>query len=376
MARAGQHHDAPTRRTTAQTFRDVVGRFATGVTIVTTRHDGRDYGLTASAFSSLSLEPPMLLVCINLASPTGDAIHRSGIFTVSVLAEDQARLAQRFATRHADKFAGVETSRGALGTIMLAGALAYIDCHVAEDVVAGTHRIFIGAVQHAVGREGAPLAYFRGQFGQVHLPQHDPVYAMLRAEVLAADHADLSPTALAARTGASRDRIDRALAQLAREGLLSGDPVNGYRVASVTSQAVTDALDARCAIELGAAELSVGRTTPADVTDLRRRAEHIAPLVAGGPAADIEAYARANTAFHEALVGLAGSSALLDAYRSLGLPGILVRGVGRSPALTSAVNDDHRAIVRAYQEGDLAAARAAIIGHTDRAKAIHAAALG
>jgi flavin reductase (DIM6/NTAB) family NADH-FMN oxidoreductase RutF/DNA-binding FadR family transcriptional regulator len=375
MARAGQH-DAATGRTTAQTFRDVVGRFATGVTVVTTRHDGRDFGLTASAVSSLSLEPPMLLVCINLASPTGDAIHRSGVFTVNVLAEDQARLAQRFATRHVDKFTGVETARGGLGTVTLAGALACIDCHVVEDVVAGTHRIFIGAVQHAVGREGAPLAYFRGQFGQVHLPQHDPVYAMLRADLLAAGPADLSAADLAARTGASRGRIDRALAQLAREGLLTGDPLNGYRVASVTPHAATDALDARCAIELGAAELSVGRTTPAELAELRRRAEHMVPLVGDGTTADIEAYARANTAFHEALVELAESSALLNAYRSLGLPGLLVRGLGRSSPLTAAIVDDHRAIVQAYEDGDLAAARAAIIRHTDRAKAIHGAAVG
>src|SRR5919106_3453268 len=96
-----------------QAFRDVVGRFATGVTVITTHHAGIDYGMTASAVSSLSLEPPMLLVCINRAAPTGEAVRHSGVFIVNVLGEDQADLAQRFATRAHDKFAGVEVAPAA-----------------------------------------------------------------------------------------------------------------------------------------------------------------------------------------------------------------------------------------------------------------------
>jgi flavin reductase (DIM6/NTAB) family NADH-FMN oxidoreductase RutF len=148
----------------AQNFRDVVGRFATGVTIVTTQHAGTNYGMTASAVSSLSLEPPMLLVCINRASPTGDAVRRSGVFIVNVLSEDQADLARRFAMRVPDRFAGVEVARTTLGPVRIAGALAHIECQVVEGVDAGTHTIFIAEVEHAQGREGAPLAYFRGQY--------------------------------------------------------------------------------------------------------------------------------------------------------------------------------------------------------------------
>ena len=371
MANSGQRADA----VAAQSFRDVIGRFATGVTVITAHADGHDHGMTASAVSSLSLTPPMLLVCINLASPTGDAVHRSRRFTVNVLAEDQARLAQRFATRHDDRFDGVATVRGQLGALMLSGALAHIECRVAEDVAAGTHRIFIGEVVDAVGRDGAPLAYFRGQYGQLHLARHDPAYSVLRDRVLAREAPDeLSAAALAADTGLPAARIDRALTQLSREGLLTGDPVTGYHVVEVAPAAVSDALDARCAIELGAADLGVPRATDVELEELRRRAEHTVPQTAGDRSVDVDAYARDNTAFHEALVGLAGSSALLDAYRSLNLPGILVRGLGLNPALTAAHAEDHRRIARAYAARDLPAARDAITAHTERTRATHAAA--
>lgn len=359
-----------------QTFRDVIGRFATGVTVVTTHHDGDDHGMTASAVSSLSLEPPMLLVCINVASPTGDAVHRSRMFTINVLAEGQATLAQRFAERHDDKFGGVATARGTLGALTLNGALAHIECRVVEDVAAGTHRIFIGEVARAIGREGAPLAYFRGEYGQLHLSRQDPVYAVLREHILSGElDSELSAAAFAADTGLPPGRIDRALTQLAGEGLLAGDPVRGYRVAPVTPTAITDALDARCAIELGAAELGVARATGVELDALRMLADRTEPPIVSGSGVDVEGYAVANAAFHEALVGLAGSPPLLQAYRGLSLPGILVRGLGEtrssSAALSGALADDHRAIVRAYESRDLAAARRAIIAHTERTKAIH-----
>ena len=361
--------DAPT----PQAFRDVIGRFATGVTVVTTHHDGRDHGMTASAVSSLSLEPPMLLVCMNRASATGDAVHRSRTFAINVLAEDQAGIAQRFATAHDDKFAGIATARGELGALTLTGALAHIECRVVEDVAAGTHRIFIGRVARAVGREGAPLAYFRGQFGQLHLSRHDPVYALLRERILAGVHdgEPVSSASIADDTGMDPGRVERALTQLVSEGLLTGDPMRGYRVAPVSPTAVADALDARCAIELGAAELAIARASGDDVDTLLTLADDtLRPVTGGG--VDIESYATANTAFHEALVALAGSPQLLAAYRGLSLPGILVRGVHDASALGTAHAEDHRRIARALADGDLDVVRQAIRAHTDRAKATHA----
>jgi flavin reductase (DIM6/NTAB) family NADH-FMN oxidoreductase RutF/DNA-binding FadR family transcriptional regulator len=360
----------------AQTFRDVVGRFATGVTVITSRHDDIDYGMTASAVSSLSLEPPMLLVCINRASPTGDAVRRSGVFIVNVLGEDQADLALRFATRAHDKFSGVEVSQTASGPLTITGALAHIECRVVDGVDAGTHTIFIGGVRRAEGHHGAPLAYFRGQYGQLHLARQDPTAAVVRERILStAGHREIDPEQLASQLGVPVGHVNRMLADLASQGVLAGDPVRGYRVAAITAAAIADVFDARCAIELGAAQLGVGRATPADLAGLRLRAERTVQVLEDRGHADLERYARANAAFHETLVGLAGSSALLDAYRSLGLPGILIRGLWDTPVLSADLANDHLAIAQAYEAADLAAAQAAIIRHTERTKATHTAAL-
>lgn len=145
-------------------FRDTMGRFASGVTVITTVALGNDCGTTASAVSSLSADPPMLLVCLNTSSSTGAAVRVSGRFAVSVLRADQAAVADRFATKGAAKFAGIDVLRGPSGLPLVAGALAHLECVVVETVTAGTHTIFIGRVTDAGAYAGLPLAYFRGKF--------------------------------------------------------------------------------------------------------------------------------------------------------------------------------------------------------------------
>lgn len=363
----GGTSDAPV---TSDVFRDVIGRFATGVTVVTTRDAGGDHGMTASAVSSLSLEPPMLLVCMHRRSRTGDAVRASGRFTVNVLAEDQAAAAQRFAMPTGDKFTGIATTRGPQGTLLLDGCLAHIDCVVEDMLAAATHHIVTARVQRVAARNGAPLAYFRGQFGQLRPAREDAVTQVLRERLLTGGVDDLQPRELAAELHTDVGRVDRALATLRAEGLVRGDPVTGYRAAPIDAGAVGDALDARLGIELGAVELAVGRAEPGDVDDLRRLAARSLKLLDDSPV-DVAAYATANTAFHEWLVGLAGSSALLDAYRRLSLHGILIRGVVDSDALSRAHGEDHVAIVEAVAAGDLPGARAAIHRHTERARAAH-----
>ena len=148
-------------------FRDAVSRFATGVTIVTAASGGQDYGTTVSAFTSLSLEPPMLLVCLNRSSVTHDAIRDAGFFGVSVLAEGQGDLAQHFARKGEDKFTRVEVVRPDSGVPIVAGALASFECRVAETVTGGTHTVFLAEVLSAAAAEGDPLTYFRGKFGRL-----------------------------------------------------------------------------------------------------------------------------------------------------------------------------------------------------------------
>jgi flavin reductase (DIM6/NTAB) family NADH-FMN oxidoreductase RutF len=150
-------------------FRDVIGRFASGVTVITTFDGSRAFGSTASAVSSLSLEPPMLLVCINRRSATGAAVARSGTFAVNILAEHQGELARRFASKEPDKFHGVRTRMGRYGEPLLEGALAQLECRVTEQVQGGTHTVFLAEVDCASSCDGRPLAYFRGRFGGLRM---------------------------------------------------------------------------------------------------------------------------------------------------------------------------------------------------------------
>jgi len=157
----------------SDTYRDLIGRFATGVTVITARDGDTAHGTTASAVSSLSLQPPMLLICMNEQSATGRAVARSGYFAVNVLNEDQHDLAHRFATKDPDKFAGIRTAHGPTGQILLPGALATFECRVVDQLTGGTHTVFVAEVHHADGHPGQPLAYYRGRLGQLSPQFHD-----------------------------------------------------------------------------------------------------------------------------------------------------------------------------------------------------------
>ena len=157
------------RSLTPEEFREVISHFASGVTVVTAVHDGRPYGTTASAVTSLSLEPPMLLICMNKQSETGRAVAAAGHFAVNILGADQIELAQRFARKGNDKFAGVAVSDGKWGEPIFDDALATLECRVAEQTAVATHYVFMAEVLSGAARAGTPLAYFRGQFGRLEL---------------------------------------------------------------------------------------------------------------------------------------------------------------------------------------------------------------
>jgi flavin reductase (DIM6/NTAB) family NADH-FMN oxidoreductase RutF len=151
----------------ADAFRDVLSRFASGVTIVTTRDaDGRDRGMTVSAFCSLSLDPPLVLACIDHDATIADSVSAAEFFGVSVLAEDQELLSRRFADPDADRFDGVPFSRGRSGVALLDGALVHLECRIVARHEAGDHTIVVGEVSAASGRDGRPLVHHRGQYGR------------------------------------------------------------------------------------------------------------------------------------------------------------------------------------------------------------------
>ena len=149
-------------------FREAVAHFATGVTVITTMHDGRPAGMTASAVASLSLEPVLLLVCINNRLPTHTAIEASRRFVVNVLGHGQEELALRFARPAADKFADVPLRTGHELPVLEA-AIAYFVCDVHERFPGGDHSIFTGLVRECGAIPGRrPLLYFQSRFGSLH----------------------------------------------------------------------------------------------------------------------------------------------------------------------------------------------------------------
>jgi flavin reductase (DIM6/NTAB) family NADH-FMN oxidoreductase RutF len=147
-------------------FRDVIGHFATGVAIVTTRDGDDDYGVTVSALTSVSLDPPMLLVCLNQSSRTQAAIKKRGAFVVNVLSDRQGSLALMFASRSDDKFAAADVSYGERGLPLIGGSLAHVECNLVDEAHGGTHTVFLADVVNAEGFAGDPLAYYRGKFGR------------------------------------------------------------------------------------------------------------------------------------------------------------------------------------------------------------------
>lgn len=150
------------------TFRASLARFASGVTIVTARdRDGHDYGMTVSAFSSLSLNPPMILVCIDNGASVAPVLEHCEHLAVNILAEDQQALSQRFAKREIDRFEGVEVQRGETGVALLGGTLAALECDVVTRHPAGDHTILVARVRAAELREGNPLLYWHGAYRQL-----------------------------------------------------------------------------------------------------------------------------------------------------------------------------------------------------------------
>lgn len=290
----------------SERYRHVIGHFATGVTVITSHHGGTDFGATASAVTSLSLEPPSLLVCLNRATSTETAVRKSGSFVVNILRADQGDVARRFAQKHPDKFAGIEVDHSDTGAPALQGTLARIDCRVREVVAGGTHSVFVGEVAFAEAAPGDPLAYYRGQFGRLEAPEPD-------------------------------------LVELCEE-----------------------VFTARSSIELGVVEHTVGRIADEDLNQLRACMQATQNLIQDGHFTDVAQWAQANAAFHECHVGLARSAPLSDAYRRLDLAGLILRTYTRTTAADPELAADHRRLVEAYEDNDVAAARRAVLEHAQR----------
>ncbi|HVN91759.1 MAG TPA: flavin reductase family protein [Candidatus Binataceae bacterium] len=146
-------------------LRRVMGHFATGVTIITTvSKDGIPTGLTANAFTSVSLDPPLLLISVDKKAESYPNFEASKVFTVNFLNEEQEALSRKFAVSGGDKFQGVAYHTGANGVPILDGVLAYLECKLWAAYEGGDHTLFLGLIEQAETREAKPLVFYRGGY--------------------------------------------------------------------------------------------------------------------------------------------------------------------------------------------------------------------
>jgi flavin reductase (DIM6/NTAB) family NADH-FMN oxidoreductase RutF/DNA-binding GntR family transcriptional regulator len=355
----------------AGAFRQVIGRFMSGVVVITATHEGERRGMTVSAVASLSLDPPMIVTCLNAASSTQEVIRRAGAFAVNILAEDQEQLAGLFARPGADPFLDLPCEPGITGAPILAGALAVLECQIVQEVRGGSHRVLLASVVRATAGEGSPLAYFRGRFGRIELIQDAEAYRQLRDLILtrqvSADER-LDVERLAGQLKSSPSAVQYALTRLVTENLVIRED-RGHVVKPLDVATSNAAHDARMAIELGVAEMTVGHLSQDQLSGLRRLAQATVDVLGRKDDPDgIAAYALANQEFHRFLVATAAVDALSAVYEQLAIADLISRALRTQDEIEVVLAHEHLDLVQAYERADRDAVREIIIRHTAHAK--------
>lgn len=155
---------------TKDEFRAALGNFTSGVTVVTTK-DANDklHGLTVSAFSSVSMNPPLILICIQKSTPSHYAFAESKAFVVNILSDSQKEISNQFAFKHEDKFAGINYNLSETGLPVLEDCLVNLECSLKHSYDGGDHTIFVGQIENAIINEGNPLVYWKGDYRALKL---------------------------------------------------------------------------------------------------------------------------------------------------------------------------------------------------------------
>jgi 3-hydroxy-9,10-secoandrosta-1,3,5(10)-triene-9,17-dione monooxygenase reductase component len=162
-----------------RTFRNVLGQFCTGITVITTIHEDAPVGFACQSFAALSLEPPLVLFCPTKLSRSWKAIEASGRFCVNVLHENQKDVSARFGSREPDKFKEIDWSPSKLGSPVIDGTLAHIDCTVHSVHDGGDHLVVFGAV-HSLSdvpkKKPRPLLFYRGEYTGIEPDKNSPAH--------------------------------------------------------------------------------------------------------------------------------------------------------------------------------------------------------
>ncbi|ALG12218.1 flavin reductase [Kibdelosporangium phytohabitans] len=299
-------------------FRQAAGRFASGVTVVTTALDGHLYGITATSFVSLSLNPLLVTVSINVHSPILGEIRASGVFAINVLGRHQQEVSACFARRgrgrSKDRFDEVETHREATGAPVVTGALSWFDCTVHTMLSGGDHIILVGEVVAAGGGTGQPLLYWSGEYHE------------LGAE----------------GSGADIGRIADSLS------------VQLHLLGMRTDQL----LEAQHAVEPAAAALAAREATDDQVAQLRALVEESEKHVQ-----DVGRYNPLSLEFHARLGLLSGNPAIAASVGALNRPRESVYAVHTNAERATRTVGAHRRILEAIEGRDEAAARRLMTEH-------------
>ncbi|MBD8007195.1 flavin reductase [Bacillus norwichensis] len=360
-------------------FRDVIGHFASGVTIITTTNEGVDFGITASAVTSLSMEPPMLLVCVNQNTGTCNAISKSKLFGVHILHEDQGELALQFARPNTNKFEGIDITYGKLGAPILREALAHMECRVVKEVTGGTHSVFLAEVVNADVEDKNPLAYYRGKFGHFQPYDNENAYRTLKKKILEREltvDQDVSINDLVNQLELPRQSVYYALTKLEGEQLLSQTEDGNYMVTPWTVEKLYDVLDTRNVLEVAAVEKTIGNLSDEELKELRKRVQETIPE--SGQQIDPDKYIEANISLHEYTVALAQSATLLESYRRLAAEAVMFSALraaletnnDKACSELRKLSEDHISLLEAYEDGDKKKAIEIIQQHNEEAKTL------
>lgn len=355
-----------------QVFRDVVGRFASGVTVITTSAGGQQFGTTASAMSSLSLDPPMLLICLNRTSSTQAAVLESGTFAVNILSDGQEPLAGQFARKGDDKFTGVAVRYGHTGAPILDGSLATLECRTVETVTGGTHTVFLAEVLTAEARDLDPLTYFRGRFGRLERAREAEAYRSLRDWILArkvptGQTLDLS--GLAQVLEAEPEHLSTALLRLSSENLVTRTEEGRFQPTPITVEMADGLFNARCAIEVGVADAHVATMSREQVDSLRELA-HTLMVIVNEAFPDIDRFLEVSHRYHAEFVGLSGCPQLTEAFTRLGIAGVWRNAIADRDWWNMFDVTYHHELTQALADRSPERAKSLIYAHTDQVKGL------
>lgn len=353
----------------AESFRHVAGHLASGVAVITcVDAGGEPHGMTVSAVTSLSLHPPMMLVCLNQAAPTTSVVDAAGRFCINILRQGQETVARQFATPSTDKFQGVSCRPGITGAPVLESVLAWLECEVEETISGGTHQVLLARVLRAEATSGKPLTYFRGAFGEFGSTEDSGAYATLREFLLGGQWASewLDESRLARDLGLGVGATDYALSRLTGEGLIRRGP-QGWRPIDFSEEASLRAIDAQEALGLGVVEFTRQRGVPERAVDDMAAAFRLVRASAR-PGADASVLAGQAARFVEAFVGTARNQHLTDVSRRLHLFTMAASAQrGRSFENTDFVRA-HGQLLDALRAEDFDAAREAVRLHAELAR--------